>query len=177
MELKGGEMNDTEESETNSPEIFVRSIISAVTEYSAFVHSEDIKWGLRGAARKGRFLSAKAPYGFRKVQVEDDGAKYTSLEIDPQTGPVVRLIFSTNQDGAPEVDIAKEFNQRGISSPTGDSWKPLQIMKILRDDICCGTYVFGKTTKEPARIENAFPGIVTQEEFDQAQRVRRTGRL
>ena len=29
--------------------------------------------------------------------------------------------------------------------------------------------MFGKTTKEPVRIENAFPGIVTQEELDQTQ--------
>ena len=92
MELKRGEMNDTEEREPNSTDVF---------------------------------LAAKAPYGFRRVKVEDDGAEYTSLEIDPQTGPVVRLIFSTNQDGATAVDIAKEFNQRGISSPTGDWWKPL----------------------------------------------------
>ena len=118
-------MNDTEGREPNSTDVFERDIKSAITEYSAFVHSKEIKRGLREAARKGRFLSAKAPYGFRRVQVEDDGAEYTSLEIDPQTGPVVRLIFSTNQDGATAVDIAKEFNQRGISSPTGDSWKPL----------------------------------------------------
>ena len=162
-------MNDTEGRETNLADVFRRDIESEITEHMAHLHSEDIKRGLRKAARKGRFLSAKPPYGFRKVQVEYDGAKYTSLEIDPQTGPVVRLIFSTNQEGTTAVDIAKEFNQREISSPTGDSWKPRQVRKILLDEICCGTYVFGKTTKEPVRIENAFPGIVTQEDFDQAQ--------
>ena len=57
--------------------------------------SEHTKRGMRHAASLGYYMSPRAPYGFRKVPVEDGGRRHFTLELDPQRSPIVQRIYET----------------------------------------------------------------------------------
>ena len=48
---------------------------------------------MREAASRGFFLASNAPFGYRKIKVQDGPKERPSLEIDPTTAPVVKEIL------------------------------------------------------------------------------------
>ena len=76
--------------------------------------------------------------------------------------------------GKSTLDIAKIFNQEGIASPKGKKWLKTTIYRTLTNEVYTGTLVWGVTAKDklpPIRVENAFPAIVSREEYDRVARV------
>lgn len=68
------------------------------------------------SASRGAFLSPSAPYGYRRIKIQDGSRRMPNLEPDPMTAPVVRRIFQEAVHGIGLKGICQELNNDGISS-------------------------------------------------------------
>ena len=128
---------------------------------------------MREAACRGFWMTASAPYGYQRVYVQDGAKSRPRLELNPPHDAVVRRIFDLTLQGKTSLDILKALNGEGIPSPMGKQWRKTTVHKVLANETYTGVLVWGvkaKDGQEPVRVEDAFPAIVSTEEF---QRVRR----
>ena len=151
------------------------AIVSGIEEYQRSDHSERVRRGMRTAAQRGFYVFAQAPYGYRKVVVRDQGLRRYKLELDPPAPETVRTIFVLRLEGAAEFEIAAELNASGANPPTVGRWETRHVRRILGSEVYCGTAVAAKrdmaNPETAVRVPNAFPAIVTPQEFDRAQRM------
>jgi site-specific DNA recombinase len=122
----------------NSPEAkAVRSMNAYVAEIERIKLAERTARGRRSrAADRGQWLpGGRAPYG---MQFADEGK--TKLALDPTTAPYVREIFETVATGGSATGVAKDFNARGIPTPTGRShhWCRTTVLALIRNPIYTG---------------------------------------
>ena len=125
-------------------------------EFYARDLSRKIRASLQAKMRRGDFISAFAPYGYRK-----DPADRNRLLVDEEAAAVVRSIFRMAADGRPPRDIARELNARQIPTPAayrrrdqaaaddgpGRAWNSSMLCKLLRNAVYLGQTEHGKTTK------------------------------
>ena len=60
------------------------------------------------------FLGSRAPFGYRKVKLNDGAKDRPTLQVDPATAPVVREIFESSLRGNGLKEICRVLNDRGI---------------------------------------------------------------
>lgn len=151
------------------------TITSAVEEDRRRAHSERVRRGMRAAAQRGFYVFARAPYGYRKVPVRDNGVRRFTLEPDPPASETVRWIFALRIEGATELEIAAELNASRANPPTVGRWDTRHVRRILGNEVYCGTAVAAKQDmahpETAVRALGAFPSFVAPREFDQAQRM------
>ena len=139
-------------------------------------HSQRVRRGIRAAAQQGFYAFAQAPYGYRKVTVWDHGVRHYTLELDPPASDTARRIFELRIEGATELEIAAELNATGASPPAVGRWRGQHVSRILSNEVYCGTSLAARQDMQDpdtaVRVPNAFPAIVTQQEFDQVQNMR-----
>ncbi len=129
---------------------------------------------MRESASRGFWVSAYAPYGYIKVQVQDGAKKRPKLELDPPTDGVVRRIFQLALQGTSTLDITKTLNKEGLASPQRGRWTKTTIHRILTNETYTGTLVWGTKARDnapPVRVEDAFPAIVSRQDFRQVARI------
>lgn len=140
--------------------------------------SENVKWGIRKRFEEGR--EVKVPlYGFCHT---DDAL----FQIVPEEAEIVREIFERYAHGEMPMDIMNDMIKRKVKPPAGDTWKRLQIDRMIKNEKYIGDVVLQKTyienhlTHKQLRnkgelprfhIENAHPAIVERHLFEQAQKV------
>lgn len=170
-------------------------IKNLINEMYARETSRKVGAAARNNINKGLFISAFAPFGYKKSE-----AKVGRLEIDEEVAPIVRRVFDmfVIQDMS-TVEISRQLNDEGVISPAqykikkGMSknkkwanavWNTHTVKLILANPLYIGTLVLGKTRvdmyrNEPLRITkqeernvvpNAHEAIVTDEIFEMAQR-------
>ena len=139
-------------------------------------HSEQVRRGMRAAAQRGFYVFAKAPHGYRKVAAWDQGVRRYKLELDPPASDTARRIFELRLQEASLLEIAAELNAGGAKAPTVGRWRGQHVSRILSNEVYCGTSVAARQDMQDpdtaVRVPNAFPAIVTQQEFDQVQNMR-----
>ena len=149
--------------------------VSGIEEYLTSQHSEQVRRGMRVAARRGFYVFANAPYGYRKVAAWDRGVRRYKLEPDPPASETVRMIFDLRPQGATLLEIAAGLNAGGARAPAVGRWRGRQVGRILSNEVYCGASVAARQDmNDPdtaVRVPNAFPAIVNQEEFDRVQRM------
>ena len=126
--------------------------------------------GLRESASRGFWVAPVPPHGYRKIAVEDGASKRQKLELNPPADAVMRRIFEMALKGESVLDIARTLNAEGIPSARGKRWNKTTIHAMLANEAYTGTLVWGATAKDglgAVRVENAFPAIVSREEFQQ----------
>ena len=161
--------------------------------------SSDVRRTFDHKRRKGEFIGAFAPYGYRK-----DPKDKNRLLLDEEVVPVKRDILRWFiQDGMSLAGIAKRLNELGIPNPTAYKrskgyaycnpsegindglWVSSTVRRILTDRMNLGHMVQGKqrvvsykvhdrvtTSKDEWFIkENTHEATFTQEEYDTAQRL------
>ena len=129
---------------------------------------------MRESASRGFWMPTLAPYGYRKIHVQDGAKKRPQMELDPPADAVIRHMLDMALHGSSTLDIAKALNADGVQSPFGAKWLKATIYRMLSNEVYTGTLVWGKKAKDnvpPVRVEHAFPAIVSAQEF------RRTARL
>ena len=129
---------------------------------------------MREAASRGFWVSTYAPYGYRKAYVQNGAKKRPRLVLNPPADAVVRRMFQMAASGISLLDITRTLNDEGIATPNGKHWLKTSIHRLLANEAYTGTVVWGTNAKDgapPVRVENAFPGIVTQEEFERVAQV------
>ena len=127
------------------------------------------------AAQRGFYVFARAPYGYRKVPVWDNGVRRFTLELDPPASDTVRWIFDRHLEAATALEITAEPNASGVNSPAVGGWTVEHVRRILDNEVYCGTAMAAKqdmaNPDTAVKVPNAFPAIITQQKFEHAQRM------
>ena len=163
----------TEQAEDSATGRLLEGIIESVDEYYSENLGQEVVRGMREAASRGFFLGSKAPFGYTRVKVSDGVKERPTLEIDPDTAPIVQEIFESSRRGNGLKEICKELNGRGITI-RGKRWQKSTVHNMLTNEAYTGTAVWGVKSKdekagEPVRVENAWPALVSRETFDAVQ--------
>lgn len=110
------------------------------------------------------YNAENALYNGRKLlgYIGEPNKKY---EIDPETAPIVRKIFTDYVEGKPLKKIADELNASGLRSVQGNQFVVNSLVKILRNRAYIGEYKWGKHV-----IPGGMPQIISLELFDAAGR-------
>ncbi len=137
----------------------------------------------------GNYLGTYAPYGFKKITVMDGKRKCPTLEEDPETVDIVRMIFDmyVNKDMGCQ-RICNYLDSMGIKPPKGKHWSSAAMQDMLENIHYIGKvrWNFRKTvtivedgeiikTRPTAKIgeyliyEGRHEGIIPEELFNAAQ--------
>ena len=133
---------------------------------------------MREAASRGFFLGSKAPFGYRRVKVNDGVKERPTLKVDPATAPVVKEIFESSLSGNGLKEICKVLNDRGITNRGKRWYNKGGLHYLLTNEAYTGTAVWGRTSKgekaqDPVRVEGAWPALVSKELFEAVQEAMR----
>ena len=130
--------------------------------------AQEVTRGMREAASRGFWVTTFAPYGYKKVYVQDGVKKRPKLELDPPADAVARRIFDMVLQGSSILDVTKALNAEGVASPRGKKWLKTTVHNVLLNEAYTGTLVWGTRAKDgapPVRVENAHPAIVSKRQF------------
>ncbi len=147
----------------------MEAIIESVDEFYSENLAQEVKRGMREAASRGFWVATWAPYGYRKAHVPDGPKTRPRLELNPPADAVVRSIFDRALAGQSVLDITRALNADGIPTTNGKPWLKTTVHRLLTNVAYTGTLVWGLNAKDgepPVRIEQAFPVIVNQREFE-----------
>ena len=135
------------------------------------------------SVKNGNFIGQTAPYGYKKIQIKEGKTKCFTLEPDPETAPVVKMIFELYRDGYGMTRIADKLDALGIPAPGGGKWVPDTIPRFLRNEHYLGKVVWNRrpttrkivdgeivisrpTAEEYLVYEGKHPAIIEQELWD-----------
>ena len=164
----------TEQAEDNATGRLLEGIIESVDEFYSANLAQEVLRGMREAASRGFWVGTFAPYGYRKVRVQDGAKSRPKLEPNPPADAVVRRIFDLALQGKSSLDITKTLNDEGIPSSRGKQWLKGTVHAMLTNEAYTGTLVWGTRVKNaapPVRVEKAFPALVSRSKFRQVQRL------
>jgi hypothetical protein len=142
--------------------------------------TEDKSSKIKEALRQG-FLNGTSKLADRKCYGYDRTA-YGSLVINQKEAAIVKWVFESYRDGDSLGKIAKDMENRGISSPTGKGkWNREAISKLLSNEKYVGSVLLQKTMSEDGcqvknqgtldrvLIRNNHPAIVSDELYGVVQ--------
>ena len=124
---------------------------------------EEVKKGLREKAEQGIWPS-KAPMGYRNVE-GPSGKKI--IEIDPDTGPIVQRMFERYATGQVSMaEIGRLAIEEGLELQREGNLAAV-IQHTLKNPLYAGRFVW-----KGRRYEGSHTPMITQQLWDQVQRVR-----
>ena len=172
LSAAGIRLVSVEQGDYETSQKMLADILDAINEFYSIQQSEDTRRGLREATQQGYWVSARAPYGYRKVEVNGGGHRRWKLEIDPETSEVVRAMYdSADQDVSPRT-IATDLNGQGVPSPLGGTWDAQVVLRVLLNPVNAGFIVYGKNSGNPVELRDACPAIVGREVFEKVKALR-----
>lgn len=135
------------------------------------------------SVQNGNFIAQTPPYGYKKVQIKEGKRKCFTLEPDPETAPVVKMIFELYRDGYGTVRISDKLDSLAIPAPKGKKWPPSTLPRILDNEHYLGKVVWNKrkgvrsvrdgevvlsypTAEDYLVYEGKHPAIISQELWD-----------
>ena len=173
---------------------------SLMNDYHLRDLSSKIKSVLHSKKASGQFISAYAPYGYRK-SAEDKH----KLVIDEHAAGIVRRIYDMRLAGMAYGQITATLNREGITSPrvywsqingkdgckAAQLWTYATVKTILHNEVYKGTLVMnhtgtrsykdhtqiGKPETEWIRHEALHEAIVTAEEWEAVQKINEAASL
>ena len=136
---------------------------------------ERIRLALREAVSRGKYVS-KLPFGYTKIK-DFEGERIVQV---PQEAEAVRLAYelATSRNMGFRT-MAQELNRLGYRTKQGKLFSSQTVKVVLSNPAMIGHQVFWGKAKEPIVNENAYPAILSGEEWDKLQevlKVRREGR-
>ena len=159
----------TEHADDSPTGKLMEAIIESVDEFYSENLAQEVTRGMREAASRGFWVTSRVPYGYNRVMVQDGAKKRPRLEVNDTEAALVRRMFQMADGGKTLLDITKTLNREGISSPNGKTWRKTTVYKLLTNEVYTGTLVWGAIAKDkapPVRVENAFPALVSQAQFE-----------
>ena len=164
----------TEQADDTPTGKLLEAIIESVDEFYSENLAQEVVRGMREAASRGFWMTTYAPYGYKRVHVQDGAAKRPKLELNPPADAVVRRVFDMVLQGKSILDVAKTLNAEGIPTTNGKKWLKTTIHTMLSHEAYTGTVVWGANAKDgapPVRVEDAYPAIVSKRDFQKAKRL------
>lgn len=125
-----------------------------------------IRSNLEVKRKKGDFVGAFAPYGYRKSEADKN-----RLEIDEDAAETVRRIFRMYLQGSSAYRIAEVLNEEDVLTPmdykkekgsafyTGfkknlkSQWSHVHVLRILENPVYMGTLIQGKNTTPNYKVK------------------------
>ncbi len=164
----------TEQADDTPTGKLLEAIIESVDEFYSENLAQEVLRGMREAATRGFWMTTYAPYGYRRVYVQDGIKKRPKLELNPPADAVVRRVFDMVLQGRSILDVTKTLNAEGIPTTNGKKWLKTTIHTMLDHEAYTGTLVWGAKAKDgapPVRVENAHPAIVSKRDFQKARKL------
>lgn len=150
----------------DSPEaVILESVLEGMAEYYSLQLSQNVKRGLLENAKAHRAVTGVVPLGYRLTP-----DKY--YEIDPDTAPIVKLIFQKYASGETLFDLIRYLNDQGFTTSKGKPYSRTSLDKMLKNEKYIGTYTF----KDIIHDEDAIPAIVDKETFRKVQEMLETNK-
>lgn len=135
----------------------MQAVLAAVAENYILNHRSNVMRGLNYNAERAMYNGAKI-LGYT-------GKPNEKYEIDPETAPIVKKIFTDYVEGKPLQKIANELNKSGFRSTQGNLFVVNSLNKILRNRAYIGEYRWGEHV-----IPGGMPQIISAELFDAADK-------
>ena len=160
---------------------FLLTILSSVAQQEVENTSAYVKKGLKMKMKRGELVGFQGCLGY------DYDVVTKSLSVNEEGAETVRYIFDRYVAGAGSTMIARELNEQGIPTIKGNPWTSSSVMGIINNEKYKGDILLGKTfTVDPISkrrldnlgeedryyIHNHHEGIVSEETFDRAQKIR-----
>ena len=164
----------TEQADDTPTGKLLEAIIESVDEFYSENLAQEVLRGMREAATRGFWMTTYAPYGYKRVYVQDGIKKRPKLELNPPADAVVKRVFDMVLQGKSILDVTKTLNAEGIPTTNGKKWLKTTIHTMLDHEAYTGTLVWGAKAKDgapPVRVENAHPAIVSKRDFQQARKL------
>ena len=164
----------TEQADDTATGRLLEAIIESVDEFYSENLAQEVTRGMREAASRGFWVTSCAPYGYRRVYVQDGPKKRPKLELDPPADAVVRRIFDMALQGKSILDITKTLNAEGIPTVNGKKWLKTTIHTMLDNEAYTGAVVWGTSAKDgqpPVCVEDAHPAIISKQEFRRVKKL------
>lgn len=182
------------EAEHSEQEAFMIPLRNMINEAYSTDIGKKIKAQQRQVMKDGKFVGARAPYGYRKAP--DDCHQ---LIIDPVASGVVRQIFQWAAEGVSMNAIVMKLNEAGCLPPSlykesvnefpgkvqhyrlsAGLWSTWSVHKILYSQVYAGDLVQGKSKvidhrqvkaseDEYTIVQNTHEAIISRELFEQAR--------
>ncbi len=137
--------------------ILLESLLEGYAEYYSVELAEKVKRGFTENALNGRWNGGTVPFGYVV-------GKEQTLEIDPNTAPIVKLIYQMADDGKTVRDIHKHLDANSITRSNG---KPLRY-NAVRYILSNRTYI-GEYNHSGIKIEDCIPAIIDKAQFERVQ--------
>ena len=164
----------TEQADDTPTGKLLEAIIESVDEFYSENLAQEVVRGMREAASRGFWMTTYAPYGYKRVHVQDGAAKRPKLELNPPADAVVKRVFDMVLQGKSILDVTKTLNAEGIPTTNGKKRLKTTIHTMLSHEAYTGTVVWGANAKDgapPVRVEDAHPAIVSKRDFQKARRL------
>ena len=164
----------TEQADDTPTGKLLEAIIESVDEFYSENLAQEVTRGMREAASRGFWMTSYAPYGYKRVYVQDGPKKRPTLELDPPSDAVVRRIFDMVLQGKSILDVTKTLNDEGIPTTNGKKWLKTTIHSMLDNEAYTGAVVWGAKAKDgapPVRVEDAHPAIISKGEFQRVKKL------
>ncbi len=139
--------------------------------------------------QKGEYQAGQAPFGYMKSSTEKN-----KLVINPETAPIIKLIFDLYLSGNGTREIVQILHDKGIKTPAqysgkkqylkgNDYFQRSFIQKILHSQVYTGAVVSHTTSKVSYKIkkcvriprenwivvEDMHEPIISKEQFNEVQ--------
>ncbi len=133
--------------------------------------SERVRSYMTSRAGKGVHFG-RPPYGYRRTKVND----VVTWEQEPAEADVVREMFRlATEENLGHKSVADRLTEEGRGSRTGGPFAAYTVQHILTNPAIAGTLEYGRRPKpgnpqpEIVRVEDFFPAILTEKEWDALQ--------
>lgn len=139
----------------------LRSMMNVNQFYSENM-AEDIRRGIRDNAVNCKVTNGTLPFGYKI-------GKDLRWEVDPPNDEYVREIYQRVLQGEHLIDIARDFNARGIPTSRGRQWSRSSFSTLLHNERYTGVYIY-----DDVRVEGGVPQIISEDLFWRVQEVMKT---
>ena len=141
----------------------IEGILEVVAEFYSLNLATEIRKGQKQAIEDGYLGHGYTPYGYRAVR---DGER-KRLEIDPETGPIIKKLFEMSASGSAMKDLMLFLNSSKLKPKRAARWGRRLVRLLLE-----GEAVTGVRKYKGMRIENAHPAIISKETFEKSKEQR-----
>uniref|UniRef100_UPI00286F8F04 recombinase family protein n=1 Tax=Anaerosporobacter sp. TaxID=1872529 RepID=UPI00286F8F04 len=144
---------------------FQESVVVALNQLFSEQSAERVTDGMRKTAEKGLFVGGAVPTGFKIERQE--------YVIDPNTAPIIKMIFEKYADGMNMKDIIDELNERGLKTSRGRPFTKNAFNGIIDNKRYTGCYIY-KDIEIPDRIPRIISDEIWERVHLRRKRVRGT---
>lgn len=117
-------------------------LLAQFAQLEAETIGDRVRSAQKHLAKEGRYFGGTRPYGYERVDhPEGDGF---ALAPHPVEADIMRQAAALVTNGRPLTEIARQFNERGLTNRSGGPFRGPNLGKWLRNPALIGTPTYGK---------------------------------